>query len=125
MIIRVATAEDIRRHYEENGGTNYGYTMRVVTAEHEGRIMGLAGTYRQADGMFVAFSEMVDEMRNHKKDIVRVTRMVMKMIQEKGTPVLALCTDERALAFCKAQGFEEYVDSINGKVIKWRKQSRT
>lgn len=119
MEIRVATKSDIHRHYTENGGVNHGYSMRAITAEHNGRIMGLAGVYYQKDRSAVAFSDMVPEMRAFRKDIVRVTRMVIDLIKRREIQAVALCVDQSGLNFCKKLGFVEVTSADIGTILKW------
>jgi hypothetical protein len=119
MIIRYATTADIKSFYEAKGEPDLGYTYRAVVAEHEGRIIGIGGIYYQMDKTMVCFSDMLDEMKQYKKAIVRVSYMVMQMVIERGIPVMALCQDEKSLNFCKAFGFKQYLDTERGWVLKW------
>lgn len=121
MEIRFATGDDIRRWYEESGKEFPGHSMRAVTAEHNGKIMGLAGVYYQRGAPPVAFSEMLPEMVNHKKVIVKVTRMVMGMIENRKNLTLAMCDNVNGMGFCKKLGFNvSHVDPEKGTVMVWK-----
>jgi len=121
MEIRYASGDDIRRWYEESGKEYPGYSMRAVTAEHDGKLMGLAGVYYQRGAPPVAFSEMLPEMVNHKKVIVKVTRMVMAMIENKKNLTLAMCEGDNGKEFCKKLGFDvSHIVPGKGSVMVWK-----
>lgn len=123
----MATKQDILRWYEQSGQEYPGWSMRAVTAEHEGQLMGLAGIYYQGKGKHpVVFSDMLPEMKQHKRVVIKVIHMVMKMVYDRGAPVLALCADVGGRKFCERLGFRA-IQEVAGKgvVMSWQPPYRT
>lgn len=125
--IRPATMHDILRWYKETGQEYPGWSMRAITTEHNGKLLGLTGVYYQGKGNLpVAFSDMTPELSKHKKIIARAARMVMRMIEERGIPTLALCDTESGRKFCEKIGFKLSMEEAGkGSVMIWQPQFRT
>lgn len=113
--IRQATAKDAEDFYN---GKKPMRSLRGFVAVLEGRVIGIAGVYFDGKTM-VAFSDMKEEMRKYKKDIVRGTRVVLAMLEERGTAVFAVCKDERAMAFVRRCGFQEMGSALDGRLMVW------
>jgi hypothetical protein len=125
--IRRATMKDILRWYEETGQEYPGWSMRAYVAEHEGRLMGLAGVYYQGKGaMPVAFSDVLPEFAaSHKKTLVKAARMVMQLVEDRGYQTLALCKTEGGRKFCEKLGFTAAREVAGeGSVMIWQPHYR-
>lgn len=103
VTIRKATVQDARKFY----GQDPIYSFRGFAAELDGDIAGVAGVYFE-DGKPVVFSEMKDAMRSHKKDIVRVCRLVIQMLDDLGRAAYAFaCPNEPTSGYLLAKlGFK-------------------
>lgn len=110
--IRPATMKDAHEYW---GGNPPMRSMRGFVAVLDGRVIGIAGVYYDGRAQ-VAFSEIKEEMKAHKKDIVRGTRRVMAMIRERGLAVWATCGDERSARFVERCGFKPG-PLLNGKKV--------
>lgn len=118
MDIRYATADDIKSFYE--GRDNYGFSMRAAVAVDNDEVVGMAGVYYQYDGVLVAFSDIKESMRKRKKDVVRLGRLVMQMIINRKIPVVALCEEQQSYNILRKLGFEEFMTTERGRVMKWQ-----
>ena len=83
------------------------YSCRAVIARLDGKAVGLGGVYRVGKQMCV-FTEIRDEMKPYKKDIIRAARMVLEIIN-KYTTVIAHPdpTQPTAESFGKHFNFEK------------------
>ena len=115
MEIRPATAADLAKFY----GKPVAKSVRGYVGIIEGRVVGAAGVYYDGDNL-VAFSEMSDEVKSRRKDIVRMTRLVMGMIMDKKLPVIALCMTDASAKFLEKLGFKKECDAPLGEVYKWQ-----
>ncbi len=85
--LRRATAADAEAYY----GASPLFSFRGFVAEVDGELAGIFGVYYQ-DGLPVAFSEMRDAMRPHKKAIAKACRMLMQFLNQLGGPVYAFAS---------------------------------
>lgn len=96
MKLRNATAADIAAL-----GVSNELGMRAFVAEHEGRVLGIAGIAVMRDHA-QAFSFITDEMRSHKvamgRAAIRLRGMIQKMVRECGAPMIALCSPNEPTA---------------------------
>jgi hypothetical protein len=78
--------------------------MWAYVAVLNGEPIAVAGVFR--DKYMVAFSQMKDEMRGRKKDIVRLAHANMAAIKARGVKVIAFASDEpTSLSLIKHLGF--------------------
>lgn len=115
MIIREATAQDAIDFYDGKPPSN---SFHGFVAVQEGRVIGIAGVYYDGP-VQVAFSDMKEEMKKYKKDIIRGTRLVMQMIEKRGLTVYAECAEGRAANFVRRVGFKEIKTVDDKKVMVW------
>lgn len=108
MIVRYATAEDMRQWFETLPGT-----IRAVVVEHDGRLLAIAGLIRMGDHM-QCFSSMKDELRPHKYVMGKAALMVRSMVREVRGPVFAVCSvkEPTAPALLTALGFKPYAEEV-------------
>jgi len=104
-----ATAEHVLALYSEPPGR----TLRAVAAVDGGRVLGVAGTYKDGDNTIV-FAKMTDELRADKRAIVAGYRKVMRLF---GRRVFAVCdtTIPAAAGFLEHMGFQQ----MEGEVYVW------
>lgn len=95
-------------------------STRAFVAMLEGVPIAIAGVYRDTNYL-VAFSQMKDEMRPLKKDIVRLARANMAAIAARGEPVIAFANKDEATAphFLERLGFRHEGSSVHGEVYSW------
>lgn len=117
MEIRAATVEDVRQFYQSDYPP---VRMRAFAAIEGDKVLGLAGVYYEGKHA-IAFSHLTDEMYKHKKQIVRATRMVMKMITDRRLPVVAICQDQRARRFLEHLGFKYEKEIEHGSLYSWHR----
>lgn len=112
-IIRRATAADVTSWY----GKPVERSMRAIVAEIDGRAIGLAGYAFDGERM-IAFSEMKDELRQHKKTILRAAREYMRMLREYKVPVVAIANqnEKSAVFFLLHIGFK-HLQTYQGREI--------
>lgn len=108
MNVRYSTREDLIAWFG-----NVPATMRAIVVEHDGRLVGIAGLMRGADHL-QAFSAMKDELRPHKRILVKVARMLQQMIAEAQAPVLAVCSEKEPTApgLLASLGFRHWLDGV-------------
>ena len=68
-------------------------TMRAILAMDGEHVLGIAGIYRQ-DAALVLFGQISDELRAHRRVIVRAIRLVMKMATRVKIPIVAMADPE-------------------------------
>ena len=89
VIVRQAALEDI----EAFVGDGEWLTMKAWVGEIDGRIVGLGGlAYRH--GRWIAFCELSDEARPHKRAIVRAGRAAIDAARRAGHPFIYAEADE-------------------------------
>ena len=115
MLLRPATREDMIALQ----GKPPEMTMRAHVAEHEGRVLAAGGVY-YTNGAAIAFCQLSNEMRSHRKSIMRAARFVMSKISALPGPVYALCSREEKTApqFLSRLGFEFFASSDSGDIYK-------
>lgn len=117
MILRPATADDLVSFY----GHHPRSTMRAVVAEHDGRILGVAGLMRTPNGL-LAVSEITDELRRYPLVIMRAGRIIADMARKSAVPVYAVASDKEAnsAAFLERLGFVCISESREGGLFQWQ-----
>lgn len=115
MIFRQGTAKDLNEFY---GGPPI-YSMRALVAELDGKVIAVAGTYRAKDQMY-AFSEMKDEMRRRKRDILRMAKLVLPMLDRHRQLIAhASKTEKSSARFLEWLGFEYVAPAEHGDIYLW------
>ena len=117
MNIRPATRAD----FVSFSGRPPEMAARAYVAELDGDILALAGIYYCA-GVAIAFCEMDDAMRQHRKSIMRGARLVMReVIASMRMPVFAICSkrEPNAPAFLSRLGFEPAGVTGLGALYRW------
>lgn len=117
MILRPATEADLVAFY----GRPPRSTIRAIVAEHQGRILGVAGLMRTANGM-LAVSEISEEMRSHRLTIMRAGKAIADMAKRSPVPVYAVASDKEAnsAAFLERLGFVCISESREGGLFQWQ-----
>ena len=116
--IRQATEKDVRNYFD---GVAPIRSMRAFAARLDGRVIGIGGVYFDGKNM-VAFSDIKDEMKKYKKDIVRGARIIMDMIASRNIAVFAICADDRAVQFVNHLGFDVVGETPDGRLMIWNNQ---
>ena len=116
--IRQATEKDVRNYFD---GVAPIRSMRAFAAILDGRVIGIGGVYFDGKNM-VAFSDIKDEMKKYKKDIVRGARIIMDMIASRNIAVFAICADDRAVQFVNHLGFDVVGETPDGRLMIWNTQ---
>jgi len=117
MLLRPATLDDLIALQ----GKAPECTMRAHVAEIDGQPLAVGGVY-YTNGATYAFSVLSDEMRLHRKSIMRAARYAMEKIAELPGPIYALCSrdEETAPQFLARLGFEFHATSDNGDIYRLR-----
>lgn len=99
-----ATPELLERFY----GKPPVRTVNAVVAVREGEILGIAGVYLDL-GRLVLFSELTDELRKHKRVIVKGIGKVKEIVQNTRLPVVSLadCSIKGSDTLLAHMGFRE------------------
>jgi hypothetical protein len=99
------------------------HRIKAISAEVEGRIVGIGGIAYRPDGTVIAFVQMSDEARKYPVAIHRAGLMAMKMIRDSRVPmVLAESQDGVAAAepWLKRLGFRP-VDIDGVRAFVWKR----
>lgn len=114
--IAEATQEDIESFY----GTPFDYSSYTFAAKLEGRTIGLAGVYLDGSER-IAFSDMKEELRSRKKDIIRLSRANMCAIRQRAKSVIAIANPKEPTSqtLMKHLGFEHIGTTHFGEAYKW------
>lgn len=117
MLLRPATPDDLVALH----GKLPECTMRAHVAEVDGKVLAVGGVYYSSGSTF-AFSYLSDEMRTHRKSIMRAARFAMHKVAALPGPIYALCSQSEANApeFLRRLGFEFFAHSSSGDVYKLR-----
>jgi hypothetical protein len=115
MIIRAATADDAKAYW----GKNPPASIRAYVAEHDGKVMGIAGlVYGQ--NQIQAFADMAEGGQKYPLAIMRITKLVKALLNETRAPVYcnADVTLPNAKKFLEHVGFKLY----SGRTYVWIKE---
>lgn len=82
VILRPSTAEDWKQLRPETLPCR----IRAITAEIDGKLLGIGGIGYRPEGTIVAFAVVTDEGRRYPAAVHRAGLAAMKMIQELGLP---------------------------------------
>lgn len=91
-------------------------TLRGIAAVRGDEVLGVAAITIQ-DGQAIMIAHFTDELRGHKRVIVRGIRRMMAMAMALNLPLYAECdpTIEKAEAFLKHLGFAH----VKGRIYAW------
>jgi len=93
IIIEPATREHVKEFY----GDKYTKSFKGHVALLDGKIVGIAGLGFEKDQMLL-FSEITEEMRPFKKDIVKAVYMLDRMVKEAKYPIVAIANKKEAMS---------------------------
>lgn len=113
LIVRWATADDLRQFY----GDNIGPSVRARVAEMSGEIVGVVG-WRMVNGIAHVFSEIRPALKAHPRRIVNEARRVMAMLPH------AVCVADPSIKnaprFLIWLGWQHIGCTSFGEVYAWR-----
>ena len=93
IIIKLATMAYAKEFY----GDQYTKSFKGGIALLKGKVIGVAGLSFEKDSMML-FSDMKDEMRPYKRDIVKAIRILGKMIKNVRYPIFAVANNKESLS---------------------------
>lgn len=97
------------------------YSMRAVVADLDGKIIALGGVYRAGDQV-IGFSEMKEEMRGRKKDMLRMVRLgAPLLLRHRQVIAYASPAEPTASSFLTALGFRYFGADNLGEVYIWQR----
>lgn len=104
-----ATNELVQAYY----GKPAPWTLQGYVALENGKPIGLAGLYREGPHL-VAFSDIRDEMRIHKWQMLEGVRLVKRMMRRVNRPVFAKINprEESAPGLLARLGFRPLHDDV-------------
>lgn len=106
--IRNATQQDV----EDWFGERPRFAVRAVVGELDGKVIAIGGVYREQRAM-VGIAGLKPEMRSRKKDIVRMVKAGLNILQNYNTVVALPDKNEpTADAFIRHLGFERTSEGI-------------
>lgn len=98
-IIRDATAADMRAMFPDHPVL----TFKGLVVELDGEVIGIGGVCYQ-QGHPVAFSDLRDALRNHKKTLAKACRMLVNLFDKIGGRVYAVaCPTEPTAPYLLAK----------------------
>jgi hypothetical protein len=69
--------------------------IRAITAELDGRVLGIGGIGYRTDGVVIGFAAINEEFRLYPAAIHRAGLAMMKVIRESGVPQVIALADQR------------------------------
>jgi len=116
MEIRPIKLNDLVEQY----GFNFPYSVRGFAAEHENRVVGVAGIMYCTPPQ--CFSKLDDEIRKFPRSIVEAMKKIRRLLNDQTVPIYATPDEDEPTAnrFLQHVGFKE--TNIGGVWI-WHKQS--
>lgn len=117
-LIRPATRADLELFYEGR----IPVSMRAHVIEVDGKILGVGGLYFES-GYTVAFSHITDELRAHRKWIVKGARYLQRLIEQEPGTVLAIASPREKTSehLLQRLGFEQARQTPNGMLCVFRR----
>lgn len=92
--LRPATRADWEAFYGEPPQ----HTVKAIVADADGEILGVAGLEKH-QGFYVAFSDIGDKMRKHKKAILKAGKELVNLINASRLPVVAIQNEAEPTAY--------------------------
>lgn len=104
IVIRPSTRQDVIKLY----GKASQWSVRALTVDLDGEPVGIGGVYFNGD-MYVIFSEITEPLRPYRKTIMKVAKMVMAQVKERGITAIAIAspTEPTAHHFIQHFGLED------------------
>ena len=93
LIIKFASMAHAKEFY----GDQYTKSFRGGVALLKGKVVGIAGLSFENEQMML-FSDMKDEMRPYKRDIVKAIRIIGKMVEKALCPIVAVADNKESLS---------------------------
>ncbi len=115
-VVEPATVDDIRKF----AGEDEYPTMKAWAGKVDGETVALGGLARDAEGRWIAFFDITDEARPHKKLIVKTGKMIMEQARQmKLRFVYAMpdCNEPLAIKWLGRLGFKK--DIRSGVLMRW------
>jgi len=84
MIFRPARPADLAKFMDV-----VPYTVKAITAEHDGEVLGVGGIYYQGTTV-IAFSEFDPKMRKYATDMIRGAMRIVEIVKSVRAPVYAI-----------------------------------
>jgi len=117
VIIRYSTIKDAKEFF----GPEWTQSFKGYSALLNNKILGIAGIKLEQNRM-ILFSDMIDEARKYKKDIVKMIYKLNDLIKGMKTPIMAISDyneilSEKILVKLGFRFIGQYAD--DGKIF-WR-----
>ncbi len=93
LIIKFASIAHTKEFY----GDQYTKSFKGYVALLGKKVVGIAGLSFENEKMML-FSDMKEEMRPYKRDIVKAVRMLGKMVNEAKYPIVAVVNNKESLS---------------------------
>jgi hypothetical protein len=118
--MRVRLRPTIAADFEALVGRAPPFRVRCITAELDGRPIGLGGLGFRPDGVVIAFAQLADALRRYPAAVHRAGLAGMAMIRASGVPVVVAQADPDPAAerWLRHFGFEPVE---GGRVFVWRR----
>ncbi len=100
------------------------HRIRCITAELDGRVLGVGGLGYRPDGTVIAFAHLSDELRQHPVAVHRAGRLGMALIESSGVPLViaeAQPGNPAAERWLKHFGFER-MEHDGHRAFVWRRE---
>lgn len=120
ITLRPARAEDVAQLADEP----LPHRIQAITAELDGKPIGIGGLGFRPDGTVIAFARLSDEFRRYPAAVHRAGRAGMALIRRSGVPVvIAQAQPENPAAerWLQHFGFKP-LETARGLVFVWRKE---
>jgi hypothetical protein len=120
---RITFEKATNEYAKEFYGNKPALSFRGYVALLDGKVVGVGGITVK-NGNQIAFSEMKDEMRPFKKDIVRGARLLMEFLDSLPFPVIAFANKEEPNAprLLERLGFTGTNISVPGHGVVFRRE---
>lgn len=105
--IRPATSQDLEHFY----GHKPKFRTRAIIATIEGDPVAVAGL-NYLPHVIMAFSDMKESMRPHKKFIMKTAHALVDMIRQERRAVFAVAEFDTSHALLTRLGFEHVTDEV-------------
>lgn len=93
-------------------------TVRAIVVENAGQVIGFGGVERHP-GMYVAFSDITDELRARKVVLMKAARATMDLVKQCRLPVVTI-QDVNEKTSCNFLIHLGFVPTEEPEVFLWR-----
>lgn len=115
-VLRPARIEDFVALYGEAPAR----TCFAYAADLDGKVVGVGGVSYHSEG-HVFFSKILDELRPHRRFIVKAARIVADVARKAGAKAIADPREARSSKLLTHLGFTKIDDSAQGEVFAWKR----